>query len=128
MKGPGFIFLPRSSVPGIQQLARKVYTHGLIKDKSFRGRPQALSGVVERRWPSGHGSAVQQRAQINSMAVRLKDQEGSREGGPRSKSGEKAPAKTPVRVVQVVKTPAAPTTEAPTVTTPEEVAPETPVQ
>lgn len=47
---------------------------------------------------------------------------------PAKKAAVKAPAKKAVRVVQVVRTPAPPTTEAPTVTTPEQVAPGTPVQ
>jgi len=48
--------------------------------------------------------------------------------GPAKKTAVKAPAKKAVRVVQVAKTPAPPTTEATTVTTPEQIAPEAPVQ
>ena len=66
-------------------------------------------------------------------------EEGSREGGeaparkvakkaPVKKAAVKAPAKKAVRVVQVATTPAPPTTEATTVTTPEQVAPEAPVK
>jgi hypothetical protein len=47
---------------------------------------------------------------------------------PVKKAALKAPAKKAVRVVQVANTPAPPTTEATTVTTPEQVALEAPVQ
>jgi hypothetical protein len=47
---------------------------------------------------------------------------------PVKKAVVKAPAKKAVRVVQVATTPAPPTTENTTVTTPEQVAPEAPVK